>query len=152
MKSSPLPAPAESLLPHSRPMAYIDRLLETNDGRGLSETRLGPDHMLVDEDGRLDRVAFIELAAQCFAAQKGWNYLTREIPTSIGYLVGVQGFECFADARAGDLLLIETVENGVFDGFSVVEATITRGSETLCQGKLKLYIPENETADEKEIG
>lgn len=151
MKSIALPAPAENFLPHSAPMAYIDRLLEGDDVRGLCETRIDPGHMLVDEAGRLDRAAFIELAAQGFAALKGWHYLCREKPYAIGYLVGVQSFECFGDAHAGDVLLIETVETGVFDSFSVVEAAITRDGETLCQGKLKLYIVDDEETDAGEL-
>lgn len=136
-----LPAPAATLLPHEPPMVYIDRLLEADQDRGLCETRLTPGHMLLDSQGRMDRCAFIELAAQSFAALKGWEFVRQGQPFPIGFLVGAQGFECLADARMGDRLCIETVSLGTFEGFGVVRATITRDSDILAQGKIKLYVP-----------
>lgn len=141
MHNTHLPAPAAALLPHEPPMVYIDRLLEADHNRGLCETSLTPGHMLLDRQGRMDRCAFIELAAQSFAAFKGWEFVRQGLPFPIGYLVGAQGFECLGDARMGDHLRIETVALGTFEGFGVVRATITRGDDILAQGKIKLYVP-----------
>lgn len=143
MSALSLPAPAENLLPHSFPMVYIDRLLEADGDRGLCEVQLTFDHMLVNAQGRMDRAGFIELAAQGFATLKGWGFACQGIPFSIGYLVGVQGFEFQGDACVGDVLQVETVELGVFESFSVVRAMITREGVVLAQGKIKLYAPDD---------
>lgn len=137
-----LPASADRLLPHEPPMVYIDRLLEADEERGLCETILTAGHMLLDENGMMDRSAFIELAAQSFAALKGWEFVRRGLPFPIGYLVGAQGFECLEDARQDDRLLIETEALGTFEGFGVVRATISRNGEVLARGKIKLYVPQ----------
>lgn len=137
-----LPASAARLLPHEPPMVYIDRLLEADDERGLCETILTAGHMLLDDHGTMERSAFIELAAQSFAALKGWEFIRRDLPFPIGYLVGAQGFECLDDARQNDRLLIETVALGTFEGFGVVRATITRDGDVLARGKIKLYVPQ----------
>ena len=142
VRSLSLPTPAESLLPHSFPMVYIDRLLEAGDDRGLCEVHLTSDHMLLNARGRMDRAGFIELAAQGFATLKGWGFVCQGLPFAIGYLVGVQGFEFQGDACVGDVLLVETVELGVFESFSVVRVMITREGVALAQGKIKLYVPD----------
>ncbi len=136
-----LPAPAEQFLPHSGPMVYIDRLMEAEGDRGLCETILHPGHMLLDAKGCMERAGFIELGAQAFAAHKGFAFICRGMPFPVGYLVGVQGFECLEDARAGDRLSIATECLGTFEGFGVVRAVIRRNDTVLARGKIKLYVP-----------
>jgi predicted hotdog family 3-hydroxylacyl-ACP dehydratase len=136
-----LPAPAEPFLPHAGLMVYIDRLLEADGDRGLCETTLARGHMLLDAAGCMERSGFIELGAQAFAAHKGFEFTCQGLPFPIGYLVGVQGFECLKDAYMGDLLHIETECLGTFEGFGVVRAVIRRNNTILAQGKIKLYVP-----------
>ena len=145
MKTLSLPAKADEFLPHAFPMVFIDRLLEAEDERGLCELRLTSAHIFVDAQGRMDRACYVELAAQSFAAVKGWKFARQGESFSSGYLVGVQAFECLDDARIGDLLQVETIELGAFDGYTVVCATINRGGETIAKGKIKLYVPASET-------
>ena len=152
MKNFSLPAKADHFLPHAFPMVFIDRLLEADGERGLCELELTSAHIFVDAQGRMDRACFVELAAQSFAAVKGWKLACQDTPFSSGFLVGVQAFECLDDASVGDLLQIETMELGGFDGYTVVRATINRGGETIAGGKIKLYVPasdaQNPGADE----
>ena len=147
MKTISLPAKADHFLPHAFPMVFIDRLLEAEDERGLCELQLTSAHIFVDAQGRMDRACYVELAAQSFAAVKGWKFACLGEPFSSGYLVGVQAFECLDDASIGDLLHIETMELGGFDGYTVVRATINRGGKTVAEGKIKLYVPASETQD-----
>lgn len=136
-----LPQPARILLPHQPPMVCIDRLLEAGEDRGLCEVRLVEGHTLLDAKGRLEPCGFVELAAQSVAALKGWERVRRGLPLPLGFLVGVQDFVCSGAARVGDTLRIETVSLGVFEGFGVVRAHITRGETVLAQGRIKLYTP-----------
>lgn len=125
-------------------MVYIDRLLKVEDEYAMCETRLSPGHMLLDDEGRMDRVGFVELAAQGYAAVQGFEFASKGLPFPVGYLVGVQAFECFGDAYENDLLHIETKTVGTFEGFGVVQATIRHGNSVLAQGKIKLYVPNAE--------
>jgi predicted hotdog family 3-hydroxylacyl-ACP dehydratase len=147
MKIVSLPAKADHFLPHAFPMVFIDRLLEADGERGLCDLQLTSAHIFVDSQGRMDRTCYVELAAQSFAAVEGWKLVCQGARFSSGFLVGVQAFECLDDARIGDLLQIETIELGGFDGYTVVRATINRGEETIAQGKIKLYVPASETPD-----
>lgn len=147
MKIVSLPAKADHFLPHAFPMVFIDRLLEVDGERGMCELQLTSAHVFVDAQGRMDRTCFVELAAQSFAAVKGWKLACQGSPFSSGFLVGVQAFECLDDARIGDLLQIETLEIGGFDGYTVVRVTINRGGDTIARGKIKLYVPASETQD-----
>lgn len=149
MKTLSLPAKADHFLPHDFPMVFIDRLLEADSERGFCELQLSSAHIFVDAQGLIDRTCYVELAAQCFAAVKGWNLACQGTPFSSGFLVGVQAFECLEDAKLGDVLHIETIELGAFDGYTVVRATIIRGDETIAQGKIKLYVPASETHDSR---
>lgn len=141
MRNIELPTPAEPLLPHCGTMSLIDTLLSSEDGRGRCRTTLRKGHPLLGDDGLMDRCGFVELGAQAHAASEGYHLACAGLPFPVGYLVGVQGFECLADAREGDELTIDTESLGTFDGFGVVLATITRGDETLAQGRIKLYVP-----------
>ncbi|MDD4649908.1 MAG: 3-hydroxylacyl-ACP dehydratase [Desulfoplanes sp.] len=136
-----LPALAEHFLPHSTPMVYIDRLMEADGDRGRCETILRKGHMLLDASGCMERSGFIELGAQAFAAHKGFEFICQGMPCPIGYLVGIQGFECLGDAHMGDRLCIDTECLGTFEGFGVVRAVIRRDDTVLAQGKIKLYVP-----------
>lgn len=141
MKDIALPALAEKFVPHCGTMSLIDTLLVAEDGRGRCRTTLRKGHLLLGDDGLMDRCGFVELGAQAHAASEGYHLARAGLPFPVGYLVGVQGFECLADAREGDELTIDTESLGTFEGFGVVMATVRRGEETLAQGRIKLYVP-----------
>ena len=142
-----LPSSAEQFLPHCAPMVYVDTLVSAEGDDGVCETTLAPGHMLLDEEGRMERAGFVELGAQAFAAHKGYEFTCRGLPFPIGYLVGIQGFECLGDAYEGDRLTIATTCLGTFEGFGVVRAVISRNSQVLAQGKIKLYVPPSHDRD-----
>jgi predicted hotdog family 3-hydroxylacyl-ACP dehydratase len=122
-------------------MVYIDTLVAAQGDDGVCETTLAPGHMLLGDDGCMERAGFVELGAQAFAAHKGYEFTCRGFPFPIGYLVGIQGFTCMEDAHEGDRLTIATSCLGTFEGFGVVQAVISRDSKVLAQGKIKLYVP-----------
>ena len=74
-KDLALPVTVDMLLPHRLPMCLVDRLVEFDDNSGVVEACIGPDSLLVDKDGTLDRVVLIELIAQSYAAVKGYSDL-----------------------------------------------------------------------------
>ncbi len=152
MRNIELPTPAEPLVPHCGTMSLIDTLLVAEEGRGLCRTTLCKGHLLLGDDGLMDRCGFVELGAQAHAVSEGYHLARAGLPFPVGYLVGVQSFECLADAREGDELTIETESLGTFEGFGVVQATIRRGEETLAQGRIKLYVPEARTDDAEGVG
>ena len=118
-KDLTLPVDAELLVPHRRPICMIDRLVEYRDESCVVEALIHSGDLLVDEDGVLDRVAYMELIAQAFAAFKGYHETLHEKPVKKGFLVVVKHMECKKEA----------------------EGTVTRGDEVLASGGMTLWIP-----------
>ena len=140
-KNLTLPVDAEELIPHRRPVCMIDRLVEYRDESCVIETLIDSGNLLVDEDGTLDRVAYMELIAQAFAAFKGYHDMLQEKPVKKGFLVVVKHMECKGEASLGDLLRINVSTVSEVGGFAVAEGIVTRGDEVIASGTLTLWIP-----------
>ena len=61
-----------------------------------------------------------------------------------GFLVGIRKLRVSGNAFADERLLTTVKTVGTFEGFAVVEGTVTRDGETLASGTLKLWITEKE--------
>jgi predicted hotdog family 3-hydroxylacyl-ACP dehydratase len=142
----PLPMAAERLIPHRAPMRLVDRLISFADGDGTTEATLPGKSVVAGEDGAIDPVALVELIAQSYAAVKGYDDLVRGKPVSEGFLVGIRKLRVTGKAFADDRLLTTVKTVGTFEGFAVVEGTVTRGDEPLASGTLKLWITEKEAS------
>ena len=140
-KDITLPIDAELLVPHRRPVCMIDRLIEYRDESCVVEALIHSGDLLVDEDGVLDRVAYMELIAQAFAAFKGYHETLHEKPVKKGFLVVVKHMECRKEAFLGDLLGVKVSTISEVGDFAIAEGTITRGDEVLATGSLTLWIP-----------
>lgn len=136
-----LPCEAELLVPHRRPVRMIDRLVEFNDQSGVVEALVSSGHLLAGDDGTIDRIAFVELIAQAYAAIKGYNDLSHNVPVKKGFLVAVKHMECNGEARLGDLLRIHASTVSEVGGFVIAEGTIMRGEEMLASANLTLWVP-----------
>ena len=142
-----LSVPVETLIPHRKPMCFIDRLIEFKDQGGTVEASVPFDHALVDGDGRLDTLAVAEMIAQSFAAVKGYYDCRSGEPVKQGFLVGIRRIEFRQAVFAGDLLRISVKTVGSIAGFAVVAGTVRRHQELLAEGEIKLWIQENDQAE-----
>lgn len=146
-----LPAQAEKLLPHRGQMLLIDSVLTVEDGAGTAHADLSAESIAVASDGNLLPPFYIELLAQTYAAVCGYRLQSLGQPVPEGYLVGVQKFqimpEAYTDFSNNELLIsVQTV--GDFDGFAVVEGTVSREGKILAEGKIKLFVPQDEAIAE----
>lgn len=135
-----LPIDAERLIPHRRPMRLVDRLLACSGGAGMTETWIPEDSVMAAADGALDPAALVELIAQSYAAVKGYADLAAGMPVSEGFLVGIRKLAVTGKAYANERLLTTLKTIGSFEGFAVVEGTVTRDGEKLAAGTIKLWI------------
>jgi 3-hydroxyacyl-[acyl-carrier-protein] dehydratase len=119
----------------------IDRLVEFKDKTGVVESLVRSGNLLVDEDGVLDNIAYMELIAQAYAAFKGYYDMLHGETVKKGFLVIVKHMECKKEAFLGDLLRINVSTVSEIGGFAVAEGTVTRGDEVLASGGLTLWIP-----------
>lgn len=141
----PLPFPVDSLVPHQKPIRMIDTLVEFNGTSGVVETLLDSGNPLIGENGVLDRIAFVEILAQSYAAVRGYRHLLLGKPTRKGFLVSAKEIEFRHDARLGDRLRISVSTTGEVSGFFIARGVVMRDSDVLAEGTLTLWIPEEET-------
>ena len=137
-----LPMPAERLIPHRSPMRLVDTLLSRTDGGGVTDSRLPANAILADERGMLDEVTFVELIAQSYAAVRGYIDLIDGKPAAKGFLVGIRHLKITGKAISGDRLLTSIRTVGTFEGFAVIEGTVTRDAETVASGSIKVWLVE----------
>lgn len=136
-----LPCEAELLVPHRRPIRMIDRLVEFNDKSGAVEAFVSAENLLVGEDGILDNIVFVELIAQAYAAIKGYDDLSHNMPVKKGFLVAVKHMECNGEVRLGDLLTVRASTISEVGDFTIAEGVVMREEEVLASASLTLWVP-----------
>ena len=148
----PLPLEAQKLLPHRGQMLLIDSVLSANEDGGTALADLSTQSIGLGPDGNMLPPFYIELAAQAYAAVCGYHLQSRGLPIPEGYLVGVQKFQInpqlsdFEFSSTELLIKVQTV--GDFDGFAVVEGSISRENEILAEGRIKIFVPQDESMTE----
>lgn len=139
-KDLALPVTVDMLLPHRLPMCLVDRLVEFDDNSGVVEACIGPDSLLVNKDGTLDRVVLIELIAQSYAAVKGYSDLLGGKEIKKGFLVAAKQIELNGRATPGDLLRIRVSTTGVVGDFNIADGVITKDDMVLASGNITVWI------------
>jgi predicted hotdog family 3-hydroxylacyl-ACP dehydratase len=134
------PCDAGKLIPHQYPMRMADRLLWCDENRAGAEfivPRLCP---FLDENGALQPVALIEVAAQACAAWQGFMALSQGLPIRQGYLVGVDNFINKHKVPAGSMLISKLRLAADLGRFMVVDAVIENNTgQEIASLRLKVY-------------
>ena len=134
-----LPMEASKLLPHRAPMCCIDKLLTASIDKATAEVLLSNDHILM-ENGTMNVLGYIELAAQTAGAMQGYATVKNGIPPQEGFLVAVQQVEFLAPAEVNTTLHIAVELVGEYQGVSVLSFLIQDPQEVKARGKLKVYV------------
>lgn len=128
-----------ALVPHRRPMLLLSALTRSGKNDAECEAEIAPDNLFLGPDGWLDRVALLELMAQCFAAGSGAAQ-TEGVP-GMGYLAGMRDVRIHGDAVVGDILTIRARSEGGLGDISLVRGEVYCGSRLLAEGLFKIYAP-----------
>jgi predicted hotdog family 3-hydroxylacyl-ACP dehydratase len=124
---------------HKYPMLFVDEILEESENRGRTKFVVKKDNIFVDESGNLSRAAFIEIAAQSFAAVDLYQKTAKRQKTSKGFLVNVREFVFFGDAKIGDELqcAIERTDN--ISQMHIVKTQMFRNEIILANGEFRIF-------------
>ena len=142
-----LPVSAIGLVPHGKTMRMIDRIERIDERQAITTFAVTADCVLVDESGRLDELAYIEMIAQSFAASHGFHLSPEERKLHRGLLLGVKQLVVTAQARVGDVLTIDLRKVTRFGAFGVVEGEIFRqDGQLIVRGEVKIWRPSDEPA------
>ncbi|SDZ76513.1 hypothetical protein SAMN05660420_00192 [Desulfuromusa kysingii] len=140
MEPLSLPIEAEELVPHRLPMRLVDRLLEIDGRNGIVAAQVVAACPLVDEGGKLEDIAFIELMAQGYAALKGYLDRLQNRPVRQGFLVGIKKMHRFGAVFVGDQLLIKIRTLAELDDFAVAEGEVWCMDTLVAHGEVKVWI------------
>ena len=131
----------DGIMPHRPPMRMLEEVSPAGEGRASGRMRVGDDNPFLREHGQLERAAFPEIMAQCFAAAAGARVQAAQSPGE-GYLAALRHIVIHEDAKKGDVLDIAVEVVAELSGVSVVAATVHCRATLLAEGELKIYIPE----------
>lgn len=133
-----LPMPVDDYLPHRSPVKIVDILRRVGEREAVVESFIVEESVFVDEAGKLEPAAFIEVIAQASAAHNGFR--TRHLDEPVeGYLLGARNLEIFGEARVGDRLDTTIFKAAKLGDFGIIEGTVMRGDECLARGEIKVY-------------
>ncbi|WP_297670610.1 3-hydroxyacyl-ACP dehydratase [uncultured Desulfovibrio sp.] len=133
----------ERLLPHRAPMLLLDELLEWSPEGARAAVRVREGNPFLRPDGTLERAAFAEMLAQCFAAGAGACLRhTGGTAPGVGYLAALRDVELLADARVGQKLTVATRVTARLGGVIAAEGDVCAGDLVLARGAFKVFIPE----------
>ena len=157
------------LLPHAGRMILLDEISSYSDTRLCALTRIGPDHLFLDDTGELPLWCAVEIMAQAIAALAGCHAHDAGLPVKPGFLLGSRLVDLQRPSVAqGSLLRVdvnastrdEATGFGVFDcslcllredneapapslhaGSTPAPAAGAAASETLATARLSVFSP-----------
>ena len=134
-----------ALLPHRAPMLLLSGLDAFSEAGARATADLREGNPFLRPDGLLERAAYAELMAQCFAAGAGALAKRAEKPPAAwGYLAGLRDVAVHADARCGERLTVAVNIMAALGPVTVVEGEVRSADALLATGQLKIFIPKEE--------
>lgn len=139
--------PMEKLVPHDRPMALLDHMLEIDGGRSVSQVAIHPESMFY-QDGGVPAYVGLEYMAQAVAAHGGYRSFISGEPVKVGFLLGTPHlkFHCQSFPN-GAILNVEVSEDWGDDQLMRFQCAIrNQEGALLMETGLNVFQPQNLTA------
>jgi 3-hydroxymyristoyl/3-hydroxydecanoyl-(acyl carrier protein) dehydratase len=148
MKDLDLPLSAIELIPHRETMLFLTELSEYWPGYASSRLTVQKENVLVDNNGILDPLAFVEFLAQLAAAHSGYKARSEDSKDRNGFLVGARDFNNFNTVNAGDDLVLKLRKTSEISQVSSMEGKIYRNDECVADGSISVW--EQEESDSRQ--
>ena len=135
-----------ALMPHRAPMLLLSGLESFTSEEARATVAVREDNPFLRPDGKLERVAYAEIMAQCFAAGAGASLLaTGGSCAGWGYLAALRDVTIHAEAQVGQHLDVQVRISARLGEIAVVDGEIHADGQVLATGQFKIFMPE-ETA------
>lgn len=126
-------------------MLLLSGLDEFSEKGARATVELRKDNPFLRPDGLLERVAYVEFMAQCFAAGAGALARRMETPPAAwGYLAALRDITVHADARLGETLAVSVALVAALGPVTVLDGEVRSANTLLATGQFKVFIPEKE--------
>jgi len=125
---------------HQSPMLLVDEILSESSDSGSTVLTVRKDNIFLDESGFLSRCAFIEIAAQSFAAIDIYQKTLKKENRVNGFLAAARDFSFYADAKENDTIVCELHKFDELEKLHFIKAKLSsdKGS-LLAQGEIRIY-------------
>lgn len=129
-------------LPHRPPMRLLDEVIEASGRKLVVRVRIGDDHILLDDEGKVTPLLAIELFAQAAAALLVWLGGKAGAPSVTGYLLGTRKLDMHAECFVpGDELDVVVEESWSTPGLAQLNGELYRGGELVASGVITVGAP-----------
>ena len=135
------PLNAANLIPQKVPIVLVDRLLESDEEKSVSDFEIRKDCVFV-ENNQLVSAGLLENIAQTCALRIG--YLNRGQRVRIGVVGAVKNFSVLRFPSVGDTLNTTVKEVLYVDPALVVSAETRVGNETIATCEMKVFLTDQE--------
>jgi MoaA/NifB/PqqE/SkfB family radical SAM enzyme/predicted hotdog family 3-hydroxylacyl-ACP dehydratase len=148
-----LPVDVGGMIPHGPSIRMVDQLTAVGERRATTRYTVKAGSPFVDESGRLDESAYVEMIAQSFAASHGFHLPADEQPLHRGLLIGIKDLIIHGVAMIGDALTIDVHKVTRFGDFGVVDGAVHHeDGRLLATGQIKVWRPSCDSVDGGVIG
>lgn len=135
-----------AIVPHRAPMLLLSKLDSFTSEEARATVDVRKDNPFLRSDGTLERVAYAEIMAQCFAAGAGASLLAAGgTCAGWGYLAALRDVTVHADAQVGQCLNVLVRVSARLGEIVVVDGEVHAEGQLLAAGQFKIFMPE-ETA------
>ena len=135
------PLSAEGLIPQKKPIVLVDRLLESDEEKSVSDFLIRNDGVFV-EGGRIVSAGLMENIAQTCALRTGYLNFGNKI--RVGVIGGVKRFTVSRFPSVGERLITTVKEILFVDPALVVSAEVRSSDETLASCEMKVFMGDDE--------
>ena len=135
------PLSAEGLIPQKKPIVLVDRLLESDEEKSVSDFLIRNDGVFV-EGGRIVSAGLMENIAQTCALRIG--YVNRGQQVRIGVVGAVKNFVVRRFPAVGETLTTTVKEVLYVEPALVVSAETRVGNEVVATCEMKVFLTDHE--------
>jgi predicted hotdog family 3-hydroxylacyl-ACP dehydratase len=129
----------EELLPQKSPFVMVSALYDYQELSIVTGFEIKKDNLFIEE-GRFNESGLIENIAQSIALHTNYNFFLQNKKAPVGYIGSVTNVNVFKLPRVGETIQTSVMLLQEFMGVTLVEATVTCGSEVLISAKMKTVL------------
>ena len=128
------------LIPQRAPIMMLDTFFDGNDTEAHTGLTVRTDNLFC-ENGRLTEPGLIEHIAQSGSAQAGYKAYRKQQAAPLGFIGEIKKFHVMRLPVVGEALRTAVHVIAEVLNFSLIEAEVLSGDETIASCQMKIFVP-----------